>query len=310
MSIIKSLTPKDIKAPLDIPPKMRAKFKKNFLKMTHHTGNLMLFAGDQRVEHLNYDFVGKGIAKDDADPEHLFRIASKAKIGVFATQLGSIAHYGMDYKTIPYLIKLNTKTNLVPTKQKDPYSTLINDVDDVIEFQKESKLRILGVGYTLYIGSEFEPKMMRTVSNVIEKAHDNGLIVVLWIYPRGKAVKDEKDPRVIAGATAVGSALGADFIKVSYPIKKGKKSSEIFKEAVVSAGRSKVICAGGGSKSPKQFFSELHDQIHISGAHGNATGRNIHQKPLQKAIQMCNAISAITLEGKSAEQALKIYNKK
>ncbi|MBT4722493.1 aldolase [Candidatus Falkowbacteria bacterium] len=306
---MKKITKKEMKAPLDIPPKMRARYKKNYLEITKRTGNLMLFAGDQRVEHLNYDFVGKGIAKDDADPEHLFRIADQANIGVFATQLGLIAKYGMDYKKVPYLIKLNSKTNLVKTKQKDPYSSLLNDVDDVLEFQKESKLKILGVGYTLYIGSEFEPQMMRTVSKIVEKAHDNGLIVVLWIYPRGKAVKDEKDPQIIAGATAVGSALGADFIKVNYPIKKGKKSAEIFKEAVISAGRSKVICAGGASKAPKQFFQELHDQIHISKAHGNATGRNIHQKPLDKAVKMSNAISAITLDGKTVKQALSIYNK-
>lgn len=62
---------------------------------------------------MNDDFYGEGIAPDDANPEHMFEIASRAKIGVFATQLGLVACYGADYKTIPYLVKLNSKTDLV-----------------------------------------------------------------------------------------------------------------------------------------------------------------------------------------------------
>ena len=73
----------------------------------------MLFAGDQKIEHLNKDFYGKGIAKEDNNPEHLFRIASKATIGGFAAQYGMITHYGRDYKNINYIVKLNSKTNLV-----------------------------------------------------------------------------------------------------------------------------------------------------------------------------------------------------
>lgn len=41
----------------------------------------MLFAGDQKVEHLNDDFFGPEVPEDDADPEHLFRIAAQSKIG-------------------------------------------------------------------------------------------------------------------------------------------------------------------------------------------------------------------------------------
>ena len=86
------------------------------------------------------------------------------------------------------------------------------------------------------------------------------------------------------------------------------ESKEIFKEAVQAAGRTKVVCAGGSSKDAKDFLQELHDQINISGAAGNATGRNIHQKPLEDAIRMCNAVFAITVEGATVEEALKIYN--
>ncbi len=33
----------------------------------------------------------------------------------------------------------------------------------------------------------------------------------------------------------------------------------------------------------------------------------IHQKSLEEAVMMCNAIYAITVDGKSVEDALKIY---
>lgn len=41
------------------------------------------------------------------------------------------------------------------------------------------------------------------------------LSAVLWMYPRGKAVKDEKEPRLIARATGVAACLGSDFVKVN-----------------------------------------------------------------------------------------------
>ena len=97
-------------------------------------------------------------------------------------------------------------------------------------------------------------------------------------------------------------------MKVNYPKKEGFESKEIFKEAVRAAGRTKVVCAGGSSVDVKQFLQTLHDQIYVSGAAGNATGRNIHQKSLDEAIRMCNAIYAITIEGANPEQALKHYN--
>lgn len=86
----------DILVPLDVSPAMREVYIANYREITHGTGRLMLMAGDQKVEHLNDDFCGPGIAPDDANPEHFFRIASRARIGAFATQLGLIARHGMD----------------------------------------------------------------------------------------------------------------------------------------------------------------------------------------------------------------------
>lgn len=298
----------DVIVPLDVPKAVREKYINNYLEITKRTGRLMLFAGDQKVEHTNDDFYGEGIHPDDSSPEHLFRIANQAKIGVFATQLGLIARYGVHYPNVPYLVKLNSKTNLVKTPQSDPFSQQWLDVQQVVDFRDNSGLNILAVGYSVYPGSEYEAEMFRQAAQIVYNAHQYGLITVLWIYPRGKAVADEKDPHLIAGATGVAACLGGDFVKVNYPKKEGYESAEILKEAIKAAGRTKVICAGGSSVDVGSFLKRLHDQIHISGAAGNATGRNIHQKSLEDAIRMCNAIYAITVEEASEEEAIRIYH--
>jgi DhnA family fructose-bisphosphate aldolase class Ia len=296
----------DVKIPLDVPKSARQTYTENYLGLTKGSGRLMLFAGDQKVEHLNNDFHGEGIHADDADPEHLFKIASESEIGVFATQLGLIAKYGMDYPDVPYLVKLNSKTNLVKTKQADPFSNQWLVVQDVVAFRDNSGLKIPAVGYTVYLGSEFEAQMLNQAARIVHDAHKHGLITVLWVYPRGKAVADEKDPHLIAGATGVAACLGSDFVKVNYPKKDGQASKELFKEAVLAAGRTKVVCAGGSSVDARAFLERLHDQIFVSGASGNATGRNIHQKSLKEAVAMCNAIYAITVKGEDVDSAMKI----
>ncbi len=294
--------------PLTVGSDKQHQYERNYDKVTHGTGRLFLFAGDQKVEHLNDDFYGEGIASENATPEHLFHIASKGKIGVFATQLGLISRYGGDFPKIPYLVKLNSKSHLVKTSQSDPISTKWYSIDDVIAFQKKSKLDIVGVGYTIYYGSEFESEMLAQAAQIVYQAHEQGMLSVIWAYPRGKAVTDEKDGHLIAGAAGATACLGADFVKVNYPAKQeGKSSAEVLQEAVKAAGKTQLICAGGSSTDVRKFLQTMYDQIHISGAAGNATGRNIHQKPLDEAIRFCNAIYAITVEDKSVEEALKIY---
>jgi fructose-bisphosphate aldolase/6-deoxy-5-ketofructose 1-phosphate synthase len=299
--------PSDVIVPLDVPGESRHKYLENYLLITHGSGRLMLFAGDQKVEHLNDDFFGPGINEQDGDPEHMFQIAAQAHIGVFASQPGLIARYGVDYPDVPYLVKMNSKTGLIKTAQAEPSSRQWLELEQLVEFWQSSGLNIVGVGYTVYLGSEYEADMLREAAQLVFRAHRHGLVSVLWMYPRGKAILDEKDPHLIAGAAGVAAALGSDFAKVNYPQKTGHNSAEIFKEAVSAAGRTKVVCAGGESTDARLFLERLHDQIHISKASGNATGRNIHQRPLAEAVRLCNAIYAITVENANVEAALKIY---
>jgi len=295
--------------PLDVAPEMRETYLANYRKITQDTGRLMLFAGDQKAEHLNDDFYGGRVAADDANPEHLFRIASQARIGVFASQLGLIARYGMDYPQVPYLVKMNSKTNLIKTAQRDPQSQQWQTMEQLARFRAGSGLQILGVGFTIYPGSEFESEAYGEVARLVFEAHQQGLVTVVWAYPRGKAVANELDPHLVAGVAGMAACLGTDFVKVNFPELKEGATAAVFKEAVLAAGRTKVICAGGKETSADEFLSLLHDQIHIGGAAGSATGRNIHMRPLDEAVRFCNAISAITLDDASVANALKVYGK-
>ena len=293
--------------PADVPKKSVSQYKKNLKEATNGTNRLMLFAGDQKVEHLNNDFYGKDIPLEDNSPEHMFQIASGAKIGVFATQFGLISRYGRDYKNIPYLVKLNSKTNLVPYDEQDPYSKAWLGVDDVVAFAKESGLDIKGVGYTLYLGGAYEHEMLTQAASIVHEAHKNGLLAVLWIYPKGKFVKDEHDAHLIAGAAGVGAALGADFVKLKVPFNaKGEFDAKLLREVTMASGRSGILCEGGAKVDEKAFLTELYEQIHKGGSRGNGTGRNIHQREFKEAVKMANAIYAITSQNATVKEALKL----
>ena len=222
-----TLTKVDV--PADVPATAQETYERNMQTVTKGTGRLMLFAGDQKVEHLNDDFYGtledgNSIAEDDADPEHLFRIARDGVIGCFAAQFGLIARYGRDYAAVPYVVKLNSKSHLVKTSQRDPRSLAWVSVDDALTL-RQAGLDVVGVGYTVYLGSHYEPEQLREAAQACLQAHRHGLLATLWIYPRGAAVPEEQHPHIIAGATGLGAVLGADFVKVNYP--RDRKSTRL-----------------------------------------------------------------------------------
>ncbi len=284
----------DIKIPLTVPAKKASEYKSHIKKATHGTGKLMLFAGDQKVEHMNNDFVGDNIPSEVANPEHYFKIASGAKIGVFAAHLGMIARYGSSYRKVPYLVKLDGKTNLIPKEQKDPVSHQWVDVEDVVRFKKQSGLNILGVGMTIYLGSEFESVLLRQAARMIIDAHQHGLFVVLWIYPRGEAVQNEQDVHTIAGAAGVGLALGADFVKLIYPYEDDiNAGAEKFKEVTTAAGRAGVLCVGGSHQDTDTYLQHVEAQMSVAGARGVAVARNVYQNTLEDAIEVANHIAEI-----------------
>lgn len=279
-----------INIPLSVPKKSRRKYKKNYRLATHNTGNLFLFAADQKIEHLNKDF-SAALNLGNSDPEHLFQIAKQAKIGVLAAHLGLIARYGQNYKKINYLVKLNGKSDIVTSK--DPKSLSLWSIDDVLKLKSDSKLSIVGIGYTIYLGSEYENEMMAEAAKIIFQAQSHGLLTVLWIYPRGRNVKDEQSIEMLAGASGVGVCLGADFVKLSYPGDDSQSAAENFKEVVKAAGNTGIICSGGKKIDKNKLLKTIKQQITTAKTRGCAIGRNLHQHKLNEAIKLANDISKI-----------------
>lgn len=294
-----------ITVPLTVPTQAQQTFSKNYALITHNTGRLFLFAGDQKIEHLNKDFYGPDIAEQAAYPKHLFDIAQSSRIGAFATHLGLIARYGAQYQSIPYIIKLNGKTDLVPTAIADPTSKCLVTINDVIELKQQSSLNIVGVGITVYLGSTYESEMLAAASQAIIQAHKHGLITIVWMYPRGKSIADERNADLIAGATGIAVCLGADFVKINAPrANTSQESAELLAQATAAAGNTGVICSGGSRTNETLFLQDLHHHIHTGNARGAAIGRNIHQKTLKDAQAFCNAVAAIIFDNADVQTAI------
>ena len=228
-------------------------------------GKAVFLAYDQGLEHGPTDFNDKNV-----DPKYIIDIAKKGKLNALIFQKGIVEKYQKEIKKsrIPLIIKLNGKTKIL---KDEPFSPLICTVKEAINLGADA------VGYTLYIGSKHESKMFEEFEKIEQEAHAKSLPVVAWIYPRGKSVKNETSREMISYAARVGLELGADIVKIRY----GGNPSDL-KWAVKSAGKTKVMIAGGTKKSEIDFLRQIKD-IMETGAIGMAIGRNIwqHPKPLE-----------------------------
>ena len=219
----------------------------------------MFLAYDQGIEHGPTDFNDKNV-----DPEYIIDIAKKGGFTALIFQKGIAEKYNSLIKKsrVPLIVKLNGKTNLV---SGEPVSRQLCSVDEAV------KLGAVAVGYTIYIGSRFEEEMLVEFEKIQRRAHKKGLPVVVWIYPRGKGIKGKKKKDLMAYATRVGLEIGADIIKFQST---GKK--EDIKWAVKSAGKAKVVIAGGSKKDEKELLKEIKEGID-AGITGIAIGRNVWQ---------------------------------
>lgn len=236
-------------------------------KISKH-GKVLLLAYDQGFEHGPVDF-----DETNVDPQKVFDIARDA--GVYT---GAIMHDGLVGKyeiTVPKIIKLNGKTAF--HKGEEAVSLQLTSVAEAV------KLGAVGVGYTVYVGSEYEVQMMQEFARITDEAHAAGLVAIMWAYPRGKHVEGkENDTETIAYAARLGLEMGADYVKVSYCDK--------FDWVVKSAGKTRVLVQGGSKKEETVLLSEMQGAMQ-AGAAGVAIGRNIWQS--QDPIGLSKKIAGI-----------------
>lgn len=230
-------------------------------------GKAFFFAYDQGFEHGPTDFEEE---KENFDPNKIIQIAKDA--GVFTSIIfheGVAQKYypigGLDAQSSPpLLLKLNGKTSF--HKDEEPYSPQLCSVAEAV------RIGASAVGYTVYIGSEHEPKMMQEFSQIEDEAHEAGIPVTMWAYPRGRNVAGkETDKETVAYGARLALELGADFVKVPYT-----GDVETFRWVVENAGKTKVLVQGGSKKTEKELFEEIKGAME-AGATGAAIGRNVWQ---------------------------------
>lgn len=272
--------------PATVPPDKHALFTQHYNAITKNTENLLLFTADHKIQSLNKEFSGTKLPEEVGNPEHIFSIAQKSNVGALTVHLGLMSRYGAQFPSLNYIPKLDGKTNLTPTS---PYSQQMWTVDDALTVAKNASLNLCGVAYTVYIGSEYEHEMLTEAATIIKNAHTNGLVTVLWMYPRGEKVKNERAPDIVAGAAGLGASLGSDFVKVNEP----ETGPQDLKLAVQAAGNTKVLVAGGAiDDNPVALVQNIKQQLEI-GTSGVVMGRNIFQHSLEDAIKIADSVAAV-----------------
>ncbi len=250
--------------------------KRATLKKIMRNKKVLFLAYDQGMEHGPVgDFNDKNI-----DPLYIIEIASKGKYDAIIFQKGIAEKYSKEIKNskIPLIIKLNGKTRLA---SGEPLSAQICSVEEA------KKLGAKAVGFTIYIGSKYESKMIEQFSLIEKEAHKSGLPVIAWIYPRGEGTKGKTKKELLAYACRVGLELGADIVKVHW-----ESETTDLKFAVKSAGRCKVLIAGGEKGDEKMFLKKV-SEASKTGITGLAVGRNIWQSnnPLELTKKLRKIIS-------------------
>jgi len=231
-------------------------------------GKALFLAYDHGMEHGPTDFDDESV-----DPAEIIKIADSGFFTGFICQKGiAEKYYQKGRNKVPLIIKLNGKTNLHP--DEEPYSPQVCSLEEALG------LGAVAVGYTLYVGSEHEAKMMKELAEIEEEAEEKGIPAIGWMYPRGKAVKGkEKSKEMLAYAARLGLELGVEMIKIPYV-----SNQETLAWVVKAAGKVKVVLAGGSKIKEKEFLESTKEALEV-GVSGLAVGRNVWraEEPLKMA---------------------------
>lgn len=231
-------------------------------------------AYDHGMEHGPTDFNEKTVS-----PSRIVDIAEKAEADALILLKGTARSYYKKGSGVPLVIKLNQKTKL---RSGEPISTQVCSVEEAIS------LGASAVGYTVYAGSEYEHVMLQEFGRIEEEAHKHGLPVIMWSYPRGKAVADDESPEIVAYAARIALEMGADIVKLKYP-----NDDSNLKWIVESAGKTKVFMAGGKTVTDEAFEDHVR-KVSSAGFAGVAVGRNVWQSddPIKRIKEIKDIIGS------------------
>jgi len=152
-------------------------------------GKVLILAYDHGLEHGPVDFEA---VPETMDPEVVWDVATHDAVSGFAVQKGVAEAYYPSYEDdVNLLAKLNGTSNLW---MGEPDSAVNWTADYAAELGADA------IGFTLYGGANNEIEMAEEFREAQETAREHDLPVVMWSYPRGQGLKNDKDPQTIAYA--------------------------------------------------------------------------------------------------------------
>lgn len=262
-------------------------------------GTLMILPIDQGLEHGPVDFL------DNSDAEHplyQFELALQGGFSAIACEIGLANKYFYRYAgRIPLVLKLNGKTG-VPSDE-DALSPMTASVSDAIRLGADA------VGYTLFVGSPRQVEDIQHFKTVRQQAHQAGLPVICWAYPRGRDI-DMKGGKqslyAVAYAARVAQELGADVIKVNFPEGVNQYCPEGYRNldwdlgqqiyhVYRAAGHSLIIFSGGSKLDTDALLQRVRIGMDKGGS-GIIFGRNLWQRPFPEALMLAEQLKSILLE--------------
>jgi class I fructose-bisphosphate aldolase len=281
-----------------------------------NTGYLSILPVDQGIEH-------SGAASFSPNPEYfdpvnIVKLAHEGGCNAVASTLGVLGAVARDYAhRIPFIVKLNHNELLTFPATYD--ETVYASVKQAFE------MGAVGVGATIYFGTENSRRQITEISQAFQHAHELGMFTVLWCYLRNPAFKTkDQDFHVAADLTSqanhIGVTIEADIIKQKQPENDGgyralafsnKPKDEMYQKLVPNhpiewtrwqvvnsyMGRAGLINSGGASGGKDDTGQAVATAVinKRAGGMGLISGRKAFQRPRAEGIALLNAIQDVYL---------------
>ncbi len=279
------------------------------------SGYVSILPVDQGIEHSG----GASFAPNPEffDPENIVRLAIEGGCNAVASTLGVLGAVSRRYAhRIPFLVKLNHNELLTYPAMHD--QTLFASVEQAFD------LGAIAVGATIYYGSPESRRQIQEISEAFARAHELGMVCVLWAYLRNSSFKHEGvDYHTAADLTGqanhLAATIEADIVKQKQAegnggytaIGFGKTHPRVYEEltsehpidlvryqvANCYMGRAGLINSGGASGSDDLAQAVRPAVINKrAGGMGLISGRKAFQKPMKDGVALLNAIQDVYLD--------------
>jgi class I fructose-bisphosphate aldolase len=282
-----------------------------------NTGYLSILPVDQGIEHS----AAASFAKNPAyfDPRNLVELAIDGGCNAVATTFGVLGMVARRYAhKIPFIVKINHNELL----------TYPNTFDQIMfgSVREAWNLGAVGVGATIYFGSDESTRQIQEVSRAFQEAHDLGMFTVLWCYLRNSEFKkDGVDYHVSADLTGqanhIGVTIEADIIKQKQPETNGgynafkgygKTDKLVYDELTTDnpidltrwqvancyMGRVPLINSGGESKGEGDLGQAVRTAVvnKRAGGAGLIVGRKAFQRSRKDGVELLHAVQDVFLD--------------